>query len=205
MKIWFVDNDIILKLAAYNLFWEAITKLSVKQENIRILPTAEQVFSRNRRLSTQYTDKTIQRALQIAKACTSINQYSIAEYESLVAEEGIDAGEALLVAATQTEVDYLLITGDKRFIKALASSQLVDLKQRLNKRIICLEQLILNLINVSDFDKICRRIVSAEDCDETINEIFKLGRQAKQKDVSNSLNQCVADLRFQTGELLVDP
>jgi len=204
LTIWFVDNDIILKLAAYNLFWEATTKLNVKQENIRILPTAQKVFSSNSRISRQYTSQTIQRALQIVRGCTPIAQYSQEEFKSLVSEEGIDAGEALLVAATQLEKNFLLVTGDKRFIQALASSNLVDVKQRLSKRIICLEQLLLNLLEVSEFDKICRRVVSAENCDETITEMFNSGKQSKPSEVSSSLSQCVENLRCQTGDLLID-
>jgi len=204
LTIWFVDNDIILKLAAYNLFWEATTKLNVKQENIRILPTAQKVFSSNSRISRQYTSQTIQRALQIVRGCTPIAQYSQEEFKSLVSEEGIDAGEAMLVAATQLEKNSLLVTGDKRFIQALASSNLVDVKQRLSKRIICLEQLLLNLLEVSEFDKICRRVVSAENCDETITEMFNSGKQSKPSEVSSSLSQCVENLRCQTGDLLID-
>ena len=143
--------------------------------------------------------------MQIADRSQSIQQpSSSSELKLLLNEEGIDSGEALLVTATQDEQDFYLLTGDKRFLKALAASNLVAIKQRLYKRIICLEQLILYLINYSEFDKVCRRVVSAEFCDQVISDAFNLGRRSQQQTVVKILNQAVEDLRLQTGDLLVE-
>ncbi|KYC43337.1 hypothetical protein WA1_14755 [Scytonema hofmannii PCC 7110] len=54
MLLYFTDNDVILKLAAYQLFWEMVASLSIKEENIRVLPTAAKVFSASRKIIQQY-------------------------------------------------------------------------------------------------------------------------------------------------------
>jgi len=126
------------------------------------------------------------------------------EFQLLSQENGIDPGEALLVAATQNEQDFYLLTGDKRFLKAFAASNLAAIQQRLYKRFICLEQLMLYVISYSDFDIVCRRVVNAESCDQVINDAFSRGKQSNKATVIQVLNQAVEELRSQTGDLLVE-
>lgn len=206
MLVYFVDNDVILKLAAYNLFGEIAACLkNVRQEDFRVLPTATKYIGGNSRRIKQYREESIQRAKQIADRYLSI-QYpsSTLEYQLLLDVEGIDRGEALLVWATQEEQDFYLLTGDKRFVKALAASNLDRVKQRLYKRIICLEQLMLYIITYSEFDKVCRRVANAESCDQVISDAFKLGKRSNKETVIQTLNQAVEELRYQTGDLLVE-
>lgn len=205
MLIYFVDNDVILKLAVYNLFWEMAACLNVKEEYIRVLPTASQYFSSRTKRIQKYRPESIRRARQVADQCKSIQITSPnSEYQLLLNEQGIDAGEALLVAATQNEENFYLLTGDKRFLKALTASNLTDVKRRLSKKIICLEQLMLYIITTSEFDKVCRRVLAAEFCDQIITEAFGCSSPPKQQTVVKNLNQAVENLRVQTGDLLVE-
>jgi predicted Zn-dependent protease with MMP-like domain len=208
LLLYFTDNDVILKLAAYQLFWEMVASLNIKDENIRILPTAANVLSRSQKIRRNFKPITIERAKQIANACQTIDDLAIIntnEYQMLASIDGIDVGEALLVAATKSEENFCLLTSDKRFLKTLASSNFNDVKQRLRKRVVCLEQLVLHLIKTrEDFDLICRRIVSADSCDLVISDAFQAGRQTKQKDAITILNQAIQDLRAETEELLID-
>jgi hypothetical protein len=205
LLVYFLDNDVILKLAAYNLFGEMAACLKIQREDFRVLSTASQYFSRSYQVKQQYRQQSIQRAKQVTEQYKPVQLASPnSEYELLLRIDGIHVGEALLVAATQYEQDFYLLTGDKKFLKAIAASNLVTIKQRLYKRIVCLEQLMLYMINYSEFDKVCRRVVSAESCDQVINDAFSLGRQSKQKTVVKVLNQAVEDLRLQTGDLLVE-
>ncbi|WP_190370897.1 hypothetical protein [Anabaena sp. FACHB-1237] len=205
--MYFTDNDLILKLAAYQLFWEMVASLNVKEDNIRILPTAGKVFSSSQKISRQFKPTSIERAKQIANQCKKIDETSITdqlELQSLASSDGIDVGEALLVAATQTEKDFYLLTSDKRFLKALAASSFHQVKQRLNKRAICLEQVLIHVINFTGYEKVCRRIASADACDQVISEAFSLGRKTPQQDAVRVLNEAIQQLRIKTGNLLVD-
>ncbi|BAZ14947.1 hypothetical protein NIES4071_68170 [Calothrix sp. NIES-4071] len=207
MLLYFTDNDIILKLAAYQLFWEMLASLNIKSENIRILPTAAKVFSGSQKISRNFRATSIERAKQIANACNIIDQSAISntiEFEMLASTDGIDVGEALLVAATELEQDFYLLTSDKRFLKTLASSNFDSVKQRLQKRVITLEQLMAHLISVKDFDLICRRVLSADSCDMVVSDAFKMGRQTKPQDAVTVFHQAIQDLRVKTGDLLID-
>jgi len=114
---------------------------------------------------------------------------------------GIDQGEAVLIAATATESDFYIVTADKRCLKALANSGMTDILNRLRHRIICLEQLLIRLIQQSsDMDKIIRRINNAVDCEFSVTEAFKLADQAA---IIQRLQAEVDRLRSDTGNLLV--
>lgn len=197
----------ILKLAAYQLFWEMVASLNIQEENIRVLPTAAKVFSASRKIIQQYRQISLERAKQVVSRCQPIDRSILSntlEFQLLAATEGIDVGEALLVAATQTEEDFYLLTSDKRFLKNLELSEFDDIKRRLNKRIICLEQLMIHIIKTAEFDLVCRRIASAEACDQIISEAFQLGRKTKIQDAVKVLEVAIEDLRNETGELLID-
>lgn len=207
MLLYFTDNDLILKLAAYQLFWEMVASLNIKEENIRILSTAGQVFSSSQKISRQFQQTSIQRAKQVANRCNKIDRSCItdhSEFRSLASTDGIDVGEALLVAATQMEENFYLLTSDKRFLKTLAASSFDSVKQRLDKRVICLEQLLIHVINYSGYDIVCRRVASADACDQVISEAFSLGRQTQEQDAMRVLNEAIQQLRIRTGTLLVD-
>lgn len=184
-----------------------VASLNIKDENIRILPTAGKVFSASQKISRQFKLTSIERAKQIASRCHKIDNSVVCntlEYQLLASTDGIDVGEALLVAATQTEEDFYLLTADKRFLKSLALSNFNDIKQRLQKRVICLEQLIIYVINTAGFDLVCRRIASAECCEQSVVDAFQLGKQTKKQDAVKVLNEAIQDLRAKTGNLLID-
>ena len=207
MLLYFTDNDVILKLAAYHIFWEMVASLNIKDENIRILPTAGKVFSTSQKISRQFKQTSIERAKQITNRCKRIDDsvfHNTSEYQLLASADGIDVGEALLVAATQTEEDFYLLTSDKRFLKSLTLSNFKDIKQRLYKKAICLEQLVIHVIDYAGFDLVCRRITCADACDQVISEAFQLGKQTKHQDAVKVLNQAIQDLRAKTGDLLID-
>lgn len=202
MAVYFVDNDVILKLAAYNLFWDAMKALGAKDEDIRVLPTASSFFCA-KWLKEQYSDQTLQQATRIAQKCTKAMHSNNAVYATLLNVNGIDSGEAILVAATLSETDFYLLTADKRFLKSISSSGLSLILNHLNNRIICLEQLIIQVINCEpDFDKVARRIGQAVECEVSITIAFREGKQSDKTEVLQLLDQDVKILRSQTGNLL---
>lgn len=202
MAAYFVDNDAILKLSAYNLFWDAMKALGAKDDDIRVLPTASSFFSANR-LKEQYSAQTLQQATRIAQQRTKAMSHNSAAYATLLSVDGIDPGEATLVAAALSETDFYLVTADKRFLKAISSSGLSPILNHLNNRIICLEQLIIQVIKYEpDFDKVARRIGQAVECEVSIATAFREGKQSDKTEVLQLLDHDVKILRSQTGNLL---
>ncbi|NEP61975.1 MAG: hypothetical protein F6K31_34355 [Symploca sp. SIO2G7] len=201
MVVYFLDNDIIIKLSAYNLFWETMKAWGIDDPEIRVLPTASRFISRDWSIQAQYDDRTRNQAIQIVNKCANLANPGNPEYFTLQGVEGIDVGEALLISATSIESDAYIATADKRCLRALANSGMTATLGRLQHRIICLEQLVIQLVQTStDFDKISRRINRAVECEVSVTEAFKLMDQSA---IIQRLQVEIDRLRGQTGNLLV--
>ena len=201
MVVYFLDNDIIIKLSAYNLFWDAMKAWGIPDPSIRVLPTASRFINRDWSIKDQYDDRTRTEACRIVDKCEKlVNPYN-PEYQSLQTIEGIDPGEALLISATATEESFYIVTADKRCLRAMAASGLATTLSRLEHRVICLEQLVVRLMQQStNFAKVSRRIIKAVPCEVSITEAFQLADQAA---VIGRLQAEINRLRSQTGSLLV--
>jgi hypothetical protein len=201
LVVYFLDNDIIIKLSAYKLFWKAMGAWGIADPDIRVLPTASRFISRDWSIKDQYDERTRTEACRIVDKSTKLVNPGTPEYIALQAIEGIDPGEALLIAATETEPDSYIVTADKRCLKALANSGMTTTLVRLQHRIICLEQLVIQLIrHLGDLDKISRCVKAAVDCEFSVTEAFKLADQAA---IIQRLQAEVERLRDDTGNLLV--
>lgn len=202
--VCFVDNDAILKLAACNLFWEAVTSLGLAPAGLRVLPSAKYVFRKNKKVIKKYPQSIRDSAILIVEACTEIQPDFSDELQNLQIE-GIGPGENLLISATRYEESFYLATGDKRCLTALAAApQLIEIKQRLIGRVICLEQLILRLIYTQGFDEVLTKVLPAREYDTALKAIFGSGERASQENVLQALDGYIEDLRKKTEGLLAD-
>ncbi len=203
--VCFIDNDIILKLAACKLFWEAVDTLEVSKNDLRVLPSAKYVFKGRKK---KYGQVIIQDAISIVNKCGEIQldegDEELQQLQQLQIE-GIDPGEQLLICATRKETSFYLTTGDKRCLEALANQPKLDsVRQRLNGRVICLEQIILKLIKKQGFDKVLTSVLPAKTYDTALKSIFGSGEKATQENVLSSLEGYINDLRSKTKELLIE-
>lgn len=173
----------------------------IPDPSIRVLPTASRFISRDWSIKDQYDERTRTEACRIVDKCEKLVNPNAPEYLSLQIIEGIDPGEALLISATATEEAFYIVTADKRCLRALATSGMTATLGRLEHRIICLEQLVMRLVQQStDFAKVSRRIIQAVPCEVSVTEAFKLADQAA---VIGRLQEEIDRLRSQTGSLLV--
>lgn len=206
--VCFLDNDIILKLVACNLFYDAIETINVSQSDLRVLARAKFYFKNSKRAKKHYPEEIRLKATGIANRCQTVNQNTeeaINELAILQQYEGIDDGEALLVAATREEKSFCLTTGDKRFLRTLANTpELTSISSRLHGRVVCLEQIIYKLINTEGFEKTLGNILPARQYDTALKSVFGSGEKATENNVLNSLENYIQDLRKETGKLLTD-
>lgn len=176
----------------------------IPDDQIRVLRTAEAVFSRNQAIREQYGDLACQKAQQIAQKSQKLSSpASKLDQTRLLAVEGIDSGEALLVTVALADPEALILTGDKKFLKAFENSGLADLLEPLAGRFVCIEQLMLELIaQEADFVKIERRVRQAPTCEWSIAEAFQGRPEPDSATVSQRLQAVVEELRAATGNLL---
>jgi len=208
--VYCLDNDIILKLATYNLFEETIKTFNVQINQVKILDTFIYKVSKqiNRKRTNNPVLHNIEAALKIAKDCNNLSQIDVNQDYFITLEkiEEIDIGEATLLSYVsylnqQGNLSYLL-TGDKRCLKALNNPNIDNIIQPLAGKIWCLEQLILKDIEVYGFACIQQKIYPARECDTNLKFIFGVSIESPENDVIQGFKKEISWLKQQTGNLL---
>ena len=197
-----MDNDVILKLVACNLFWESVGVLGLTSDDLRVRATTKYYF---RKKPKRYPLAIREKAIAVVEQCRLIDEILINEELQNLQIEGIDQGEGILIASTQTESSFYLATGDKRCLCAVATAPgLVEVRQRLEGRVVCLEQLILKLVETQEFEDILTKVLPAREYDTVLRAVFGSGERATRNDVLLALNGYIENLRSETKRLLAD-
>jgi hypothetical protein len=204
----FLDNDIIYKLVALNLFDDAIAALDVDRSNIQVLPTARYVFPKLKKNAKQYSDIVWDAAIAVVNGCQPISSELdagyLAELEYLQGfQKKIHAGEQELILATRSTPDFLLLTGDKVCMQALPQLK-PEIYRRLVGRVICLEQVVWLLIGRLGFERVQAQVVPMQDCDTALRACFGSGERATEENVVMALEGYVEALWRLAPGLLAD-
>lgn len=213
--IYCIDNNIIKKLATFQLFDRTIQLFDCDYNRVNILSTAKYKFQKDWQKfkdgkSRKSEDKIIdyEQVLKLTQNLPSIDQGDIDQnwFTELSSIENIDQGEAILVIRAmeilQKDEDAQIFTGDKKFIKALAKVELPIIDQLLHHRLWCLEQLILKNIEIYKFEAVRGLIVPVRECDTAIKVVFGSGDNSTQDHSISSLKYDINELRQDAGNLL---
>ncbi|ELD3315885.1 TPA: hypothetical protein ACGT0B_004346 [Enterobacter hormaechei] len=143
-----LDNDVVLKLAQLDLLADGCKLLTSKYGQLYVLDT----------LIYQLRGKSAVRrygADAIARVQSCLGQGSFLLFGEVITDprlislqnnfDNLDEGEMRLVQGLLNHHD-LLLSGDKRFLKAIADTGFIE-EAALNNRFVCLEQVICFLIN----------------------------------------------------------
>jgi hypothetical protein len=206
-KVCFLDNDITYKLVAFQLFDEAIATLQIDKNSLQVLPTAKFFFQRKQKKKGASPDEFLAVVIELVSSCVSViadvNDTVTEELNQLRQVEGIDEGEAALIVATRSQTDFLLLSGDKRCMRGLARIP-EQIYKRLCGRVICLEQIILKLIEVKGFVFVRDRVLPMVSCDKSLQICFGVSSPATEENVIEGLNSYINDIRQQAPNLLAD-
>lgn len=206
-KVCFLDNDIIRKLIAFGLFEEAIAILQITKADLRVLPTAKFFFRSKQKKQVQHTDKVWTEVVALVESCSTISETidDLAEAEQLEQfKEVIHEGEATLIFATRGQIDFLLLSGDKNFMKAHALIRDQTIYNRLCGKVICLEQFVLKLIEVKGFSWVKERVLPERDCDRALKACFGSGEQATEANVKETLKNYIKEVTDAAPNLLMN-
>lgn len=212
--IYCIDNDILKKLVAFELFDSTLKIFDIDNNDIRILRTAKNVFSRQskqfqRKKNLRQSDEVVnwERLLELTKKLP----YVVSEDTNLrllnkLLELGLDEGDAILacsaIAIIEKNDSAMIFTGDKKFIKALAKADLHSVNTHLKSRIWCLEQVILRNIDYLGFETVRDQVVPAIGCDQTTKIVFHSGNQTTEENARLSLYSYISDLQKNSNLLL---
>lgn len=111
----------------------------------------------------------------------------------------------MLLTLAPEKVSYWLISGDKRCLEFLSQvPELATLKARWQGRVICLEQLILRLIEVQGFEWVKGRVLPVKEYDTALKACFGSGDLATETNVRQTLAAYIQDVRVRAPDLLVE-
>ncbi|MCA6573230.1 MAG: hypothetical protein IM537_07050 [Pseudanabaena sp. M57BS1SP1A06MG] len=96
-----------------------------------------------------------------------------------------------------------MLSGDKNCITQLAAIP-EQIYKRLCGRVICLEQLILKLIEVKGFVFVRDRVLPMVSCDKSLQICFGYSSSASEENVIVGLNSYINDIRQQAPNLLAN-
>lgn len=205
----FFDNDAVLKLAELDVLDDALQVLSTERAEVWVLPTSAYVFRNKLKHAVsgsevRHSFEGIERALEFVRSVRHLSDPpDLSEYTTLLAIPRIDAGEALLFTATRGVPEFLVITGDKNALRALARSGAdTETYDRLRGRVLCFEQVIMRLFNAVGFETVRERAVPAARCDGALGAVFSSGIATPEQAARQGLNRYISRLWEETGLLV---
>ncbi len=172
----FADNDILLKLAEYDLLQHACTALSTTPSSIRFQPATKHVILHMRDKAIKgkespYSQRAFDRAIAFVESASYPTDRPNIDWAE--GSEGIDFGEAQLASWAVEADDSLLLTGDKRFMKALAGSPAArHIFDGLRGRVVCLEEILRAIMRTDGVDCVRKAVKHAPKCDQAISFVF---------------------------------
>lgn len=199
------DTDIIVKLCACDLMDAALECLGADMSEVRILDEARSLVRHNHEmLAAEYGPEALKRIKRFLKQCETVKSGPIKDQQRLGALMQVDAGEATLFNSTSNYDEFMVITGDKRSLRALgAASGIDDIKDRLSARVYCLEQVVFEVIHTFGMDMVRPRLAAISGVDSSLAFIFQPGRQASNAALLARLRSQIDDLRVDAGDILV--
>ncbi len=205
--VCFFDNDIILKLAACDLFYDVVSSLGLEEADLRVRYSNQFYFKKKKKVSENYSEDIRNYAITIVQKSSKVQEelVDIEQLSNLQKIEGIDSGEAILTLAAMAEESFYIATSDKNYIEALAgATQIEAIKTKLSGRIICLEQAIKIIILSQGFEAVLTKVLPSRQCDKALHAIFGSGERCTQDNVMMSLDGYIQDLKNKSGDLLAD-
>ena len=201
-----LDNDVVYKLAAFDLLSEAMTALNAAECTVFVLNTLP-FQARGRKIIQRYGEATLTRLNSFVNSHNLLDR-EVTNPELIAAmneTRGLDIGEMqLLSALVESSVSNLMLTGDKRFMKTLARcSALSSMVESVRGKFISLEQIILCVIECFSFDDIKEKIASGIEHDTCIRLCFGGVDYAEKDRTKENLLHHINELQKETDNLLI--
>jgi hypothetical protein len=169
-----LDNDVVLKVAAYGLNDPMLELLTLEDQAPAMLGVGRFVV-RQKTVRFQSPDlvassleELLDRLQVIEPTEAEIELAADFEAAALQTGDAFDTGEAQLVAVLVSRSSPALVTGDKRAIEALAN---LSVTAAFN-RIICLEQMFSNLVRRGSISDLRAKVCSKPLVDQALTNCF---------------------------------
>lgn len=177
-----MDNDVVLKTCCYGIVDEMLDCLLGRSRTVHVLSAIQYVLSNAIAKKQNILDKKAA-AERLAKFLGIVEHLEPEQDELLLAAEfeaaaqvrdlELDAGESQLLAVLVRRSAALLLTGDKRAIRAIES--VVNASghiQLTEQRVACLEQVVLTLVNRHGAELVYQRVCNEAAIDNSLAICF---------------------------------
>jgi hypothetical protein len=201
--IYLTDNDIVEKLAICDLLDDALTAFGATRADVLVIPTLKNrigIGAPRPKVVKRRGAEVAARLVEFLGTVREITDYSPEDHqllEDLDDSVEIDPGEIILLSATSRIQEYLLLTGDKRCIRAVATRpECADIARRIQGRVVCFEQIICRIINAEGFGRVRAKVVPVlQTCDTALRAAFGSGLNSTQENTIACLESYIAQLR----------
>ena len=204
-----VDNDILIKLACYELLCELLT---VGQRRFHVLGAARFVAHQRIHSDGKAPDKTaaLEALNEFLEAAVTVeptdSEVALATHiETLAADLGLelDSGESLLSAILMQREFRLLLTGDKRAITALERiGNTTCINEALEGSVVCLEQVIMTLVGSVGAQVVRAQVCKAPRADRALSLSFSCANANAVVFTDEGLRSYIDTLRSRAPRLL---
>jgi len=211
---WLLDSDVIWKLATFDLLNELLGVLVAKKTDLFYLPELHYQL-KSRRIWEKHDHDAIRRVLEFVKGIKRITMSDPVEQIILHAAkatyqnrpERIDGGEQLLFMATKTLQLSIISTHDKKSLRTLANdSTCKAIHQRVKGRVMCLEQIVVRMIDKYGYKHIQEKIGPLCAIDEVMLHSFANGKtDHSEAECLKWLRDYIQRLNAETSNVLVVP
>jgi len=198
-----IDTDIFIILSAAGLLETVIRLLGFDAEHARRLPALESQLTRGKGFQQKYPLEVRDAAFDSARSIPASNERpeDDAILQGLISCERIDDGEALLFALLVERKNWILTTGDKQAIIALASTPgLHHIRNQVSGRIACLETLLPALLREKGIKAIAAAFNPLRSINKTLSVVFSRGAATPEALCREHLDSYLRDLEKQVGE-----
>lgn len=178
-----IDNDVIIKVSAYDLAAEILSTTEIENTPPAMLGVGRFVvqdrLSRGRWLveperARASFDRLLAKIILLEPNEAELSAAAELEAAATRLDLDLDGGESQLLAVLIARGSRLLLTGDKRAVRAIAQVAAADTEGR----IASLEQLIAHLMRHSDLTELRARVCSEPGADRTLSICFGCNREA---------------------------
>jgi|SRR5271156_1546446 len=200
-----LDNDIVHKGVSYRLL-PAITNSYENPRNVGVLGAARYVIrakirkGKYRRGVNEVLKDFERMTADLAVLEPTPTEKAMAAALELLAQNrgvNLDVGESQLCAIAIERLIPFLVTGDKRAIIALEILHNLEPKlQRMRGKLVCLEQLVVDLLNSETKEMIREAICGEPETDKSLTICFACASsEASLENISGGLHSYIDDLR----------
>lgn len=207
--ITLIDNDIILKMAKWDLMNELIGIAGGNLEKIFHLPTCIYALcSPNNQLKALKrcgNQTTIDRVRAFCDTTKTISQPKELRWLEMLNDiPAIDVGEVLIFSTGAENSDSFTFIGDKRSLCALAETKAaIKAFMALKGRVKCLEQIIAEMIGIHGCTSIGKKLRACPTADKTISIVMgSTGTEMQEAEIWKGLMSYYSCLYDKTARLL---